>query len=197
MPRRRILWVAGWLGGLLVSGCALTPHDARLTPATQAASSDIGRGTRVFFRFIDVRDDVTLGQRGNRQSGTVKAADLPRTLEAQLRDMLERKQFEVVTDEPTADARVIYRLRSFRYGTQVNFWTLAPTAVATLEVEAWRKDRSQATIYRSRSEKLSAFSPEGDKIDSVLNAALDDLLQQAGTDGVIFRLLANQYGVGG
>jgi uncharacterized lipoprotein YajG len=187
------------VGGLLASltimilsaGCVFTPHEVQIAPTTQAVSSEIGRGTRVFFRFIDDRDDVTVGNRGISGNGAkINAADLPRTVEAELRKGLQQKQFELVPVETSADAAVTYRMRSFKFAIERGFFTGGQNAAAALAVDARHKDRSFANVYRYNDEQRIVVAPGGDEINRQMNAVLSDLLQQANADKELDRFLA-------
>ncbi len=188
---RRSFGVFGCLGLLLVAGCAWTAHDVQLAPTAQATASNAGHGAKVFFRFLDDRDDVTVGNRSFSSNGAkVTAADLPRTVEERLRDTLKRKQFDLVSEEAGADAMVTYRLRSFKFGIEKGFWSGARNAAAALAVDARRAGRTYANVYRTNSEQRIQVVPGGDEINAQMNAALNDILQKANDDGELIRILA-------
>lgn len=176
-----------------LSACAFTPHDVQVKPTAQAVASSVGQGTRVFFRFIDDRDDVTIGHRGVGSVGAkISSGDLPQSVEAQLRDELLKKQFQIVGSEVGSDASVTYRLRSFKFGIEQGFFSGGRNAAAALAVDAQRGSRTYANVYRYNSEERIMFVPGGDEIDNQMNAALNQILTKADTDEALDRLLAGQ-----
>jgi uncharacterized lipoprotein YajG len=190
---RRGMAAVGCLGLLLTAGCAYTPHDVQLAPTAQATASDAGQGAKVFFRFLDDRDDVNIGHRGVSTRGAkVSASDLPRMVEEKLRDSLQRKQFELVATEAAADSAVTYRLRSFKFEIEKGFFSGGRNAAAALSVDAHRGPQSYANVYRTNSETRIMFVPGGDEIDQQMNAALSDILQKANDDADLVKVLAGR-----
>lgn len=178
---------------VILSGCVWTPHDLQLHATTQPTASDIGQGTRLFFRFIDDRDDTTIGHRGVATVGAkISAADLPSVFEARLRDSLEKKQFQLVGSDQDADASITYRLRSFKFDIEQGFWTGGSNAAAALAVDADRKGHTYANVYRYNSEERIFAVPGGDAIDGQMNAAMNDLLRKADADTALDQLLAGR-----
>lgn len=93
--------LCAFIGLIVLSACAWTPHELQVKPTAEPTASDIGQGTRVFFRFVDERDDVTIGHRGVATVGAkISSSDLPGILEAQLRQSLAKKQFQLTDSEP-------------------------------------------------------------------------------------------------
>ncbi|HVN27786.1 MAG TPA: hypothetical protein VMT64_04835, partial [Candidatus Binataceae bacterium] len=112
-----LMVVARALGALLVaasmSACAFTEHDAELSAPAATGTSEVGRGTKLYFRFVDERDDVVVGHRGVGGNGAkITAPSLPAQVESSLRDGLVKKGFQLVPTEQGCDASVVYRLRS-------------------------------------------------------------------------------------
>jgi uncharacterized lipoprotein YajG len=186
----RAVQIIGLTALVSLSACAFTPHDLQLHPAVQPTDSTIGQNTQLFFRFVDDRDDQTVGHRGASTMGAKVSADnLPQIVEAQLRLALQKKAFQVVGSEGTADAMVIYRLRSFTFNIETGFFSGGRNANATLAVEAHRKGKTYDKVYRSTSETRILFVPTGDEIDGQMNAALSDILAQADKDENLDRFL--------
>jgi uncharacterized lipoprotein YajG len=197
-PMQASLWqgvtrIAALIGVVLLSACAWTPHDVQLRPTVEGTASNVGNGTRVFFRFIDDRDDVMVGHRSVATVGAkISAKDLPDIFKARLQDQLQKKQFQLVDAEGSADARVTYRLRSFKFEIEQGFWTGGANAAAALSVDGDRKGRSYAKVYRSNSEERIMAIPGGDAIDNQMNTAMNQLLQQADADEDLTRTLTGQ-----
>ncbi len=178
---------------LLVGACAFTPHDVHLNPGIQNYASDVGHGTRVYFRFIDDRDDVTVGHRGVGGNGAkISATELPILIDAQLRDAMTKKNFLLVAAEPEGAASVTYRLRAFKFDIERGFFSGGQNTAATLAVEARRSDRSYAQVYRYNAEQRIQVVPGGDDINNLMNAALTQVLQQATTDVALDGFLTGQ-----
>lgn len=176
-----------------LSACTFTPHDLQVKPTVQPIASSVGQGTRVFFRFVDDRDDVTIGHRGVGSVGAkISSADLPQSVEAQLREELQKKQFDLVSSEAGSEASVTYRLRSFKFDIEQGFFSGGRNAAAALAVDAQRGSRTYANVYRYNSEERIMFVPGGDEIDNQMNAALNQILTKADTDEALDRLLVGQ-----
>lgn len=174
----------------LLTSCAFTPHDLELHPTVQPVESGIGHDTRLFFRFVDDRDELTVGNRGAGLMGAkVSAANLPQLIEAQLHLDLQKKAFQFASSESGADATVIYKLRSFSFKIETGFFTGGRDANAALAVEAIRNGKTYDKIYRSTSETRILFVPTGDEIDGQMSAALNDILTQADKDQDLDRFL--------
>ena len=178
---------------LVVGACAFTPHELAVKPAVEPAASDVGQGTRVFFRFVDERDDVTIGHRSVATVGAkISSSDLPGIIEAQLRQSLMKKQFQLTDSEPAGVAEVTYRLRSFKFDIESGFFSGGRNASAALAVDARRGDRSYTTVYRYNSEERILFVPAGNEIDAQMNAALNQILVKADADESLMHLLAGR-----
>lgn len=192
----RVSWrrpVAGILALLLTAACAFTPHDTDVQPTVQPGDSTIGAGTPVFFRFVDERDDVVVGHRGVGTRGAkVSATNLPKVVEAQLRDALQRKAFVLVASEQANTPSVVYRLRSFKFDVESGFFTAGRNASVALAVDAKRGDRTYNNVYRYNSEERIVFIPGGSEINNQMNAALSQVLQKANDDQDLDRFLVTR-----
>jgi uncharacterized lipoprotein YajG len=178
---------------LVVGACTWTPHELAVKPTAEPTASDVGQGTRVFFRFVDERDDVTIGHRGVATVGAkISSSDLPGIIEAQLRQSLMKKQFQLTASEPAGAAEVTYRLRSFKFDIESGFFSGGRNASAALAVDARRGDQSYTTVYRYNSEERILFVPAGSEIDNQMNVALNQILAKADTDENLTRLLAGR-----
>lgn len=72
--------------------------------------------------------------------------------------MLEKKGFQIVPHEASADTVVVYRLRSFKFGVERS-WPASSNAVAVLAVDARRNALSYNTVYRAHSEDVIFVVP--------------------------------------
>jgi len=191
MRRRQIFSACAAAIGL--AACTWTPHELQVKPAVDPTASEVGNGTRVFFRFVDERDDVTIGHRGIATVGAkISSNDLPGIIEAQLRQSLAKKQFQLTDSEPAGDSAVTYRLRSFKFDIEAGFFTGGRNASAALAVDAKRGDRTYTTVYRYNSEERILFVPGGSEIDNQMNSALNQILAKADADESLSHLLAGR-----
>jgi uncharacterized lipoprotein YajG len=178
---------------MLVSACAFTDHDTVPRSTAVAGNSDIGAGTKLYFRFVDDRDDVVVGHRGPGGNGAkITASTLPGQVESDLRDALVKKHFSIVPVEQGADASVVYHLRSFKFDLSRGFFTGGENAAAALAVDARRKDRSYDKVYRYSNEERVVVVPTGDQIDDRMNTGLTSILQQAYGDSALDAFLAGR-----
>jgi uncharacterized lipoprotein len=189
----RIVFSCAMMLGTLgvLSGCAFTPAELALKPPTSMSNSDVGHGTPVSFKFVDERDDVTVGHRGVSTMGAkISAQDLPGMMEADLRKDIANKQFAIAQDGQHADAEVIFRLRSFKFDIESGFFTGGRNANAALAVDARRGDKTYNNVYRYNSEQRILFVPGESEINQQMNAALDQILTKAYDDGELSRFLS-------
>ena len=176
-----------------LSACTWTPHEIQINPQTNVAESNIGQGKAVYFRFLDERDDTTVGHRGVATVGAkVTSANLAQTVENALREGLRKKQFQFTSAESDADAALTYRLRSFKFDIEAGFFTAGRNAAAALAVDARRRDRSYNNVYRYNSETRIMFAPGGGEIDQQMNEALTQILTKALNDPDLDRFLTER-----
>lgn len=181
--------------GLILGGCAFTPHDVKIAPIAAPQASTIGEGTKIFFRFSDERDDATVGHRSVATVGAkISAPTLDAEIERNLRLGLTTKGYSIVPDQGIADATAIYRLRSFKFDIETGFWTGAQNAATVLAVDGVRAGKTYTNVYRSGSEQRILAVPGGDAIDQQLNAALDSTINQAWSDGNLDLFLTGKSG---
>jgi uncharacterized lipoprotein YajG len=181
------------LAAVSLSACAFTDHDAVLRSSAIPGTSQIGQGTKLYFRFVDDRDDVVLGHRATGGNGAkITAAGLPNLVEDSLRYALVQKSFALTPVEQDADASVIYHLRSFKFDLSMGFWTGGENSAAALAVDARRKDRSYDKVYRYNNEERTIVVPAGSQIDDQMNVGLTSILGQAYGDAALDRFLAGR-----
>jgi uncharacterized lipoprotein YajG len=177
----------------LLSACTFTPAELALKPTSSTVASDAGHGTSVSFKFVDERDDVTVGHRGVATVGAkINAEDLPRTIEANLRQDLAGKQFVLLPEGQHADAEVIFRLRSFKFDIESGFFTGGRNAAAALAVDARKGEKTYNNIYRYNNEQRILFVPGESEINQQMNAALNQILTDAYNDTELTRFLAGR-----
>ena len=191
--RRQWFSVFAVSGLALLSACAFTPAELELRPTVDAQASDIGRGSTVAFKFVDERDDVTIGHRSVATVGAkISSQQLPTLVEEDLRDALIRKHFTLIAPQQHSDVEVVYRLRSFKFDVETGFWTGGRNASAALAVDARRKDESYDKVYRYNSEERILVVPTEIDINKQMNEALSQILAQAATDKDLDRFLAGR-----
>lgn len=196
----RSLKLAGKVVGTLliaacIVACVFTEHDAELRSTAPVVTSNVGRGTKLYFRFVDERDDVVVGHRGLGGNGAkIMAAELPAQFESSLRDALIKKGFELVTNEQGSDASVVYRLRSFKYNVSQGYFTSGENSAAVLAVTAKRKAETYDHVYRYNNEERIIFVPTGGHLDEQMNAGLTSVLGQADSDAALDAFLAPRNG---
>lgn len=189
----RIPAVAVLMIGL--SGCAWTPHQVKVAPQVSVAPSDLGRDTKVFFRFTDERDDTTVGHRSVATVGAqITAPQLDDQVQLQLKDSLQKKGYQLVTSEAAADDTLTFRLRAFQFYIEKGYFSGGQEASAVLAVDALRRGLTYTNVYRHNSDQRIQFVPGGDDIDAQMNLVLSDILQQAATDTSLDAFLTGRAG---
>lgn len=178
------------LAATLISGCTFTPHDVQVAPTAPTPVSTVGNGTRLFFQYVDDRDDVTVGHRGVATVGAqVTAQDVSSVVQSHLRTMLQNKGYTLSDVPANTDASITYRLRAFKFDIESGFFTGGQNADVALGVDAARGPQTYRTVYRSNSDERILAVPTGDAIDSQMNAVLDDVLTKAANDPALDSLL--------
>jgi uncharacterized lipoprotein len=178
---------------LLLTGCAFTPAELELRPQVRVPDTVIGEGTAVSFRFIDDRDDVTIGHRSVATVGAkISAQQLPATVERILREILTEKHYRIVADQNAAAAEVTYRLRSFKFEIETGFFTGGRNSSAVLTVEARRRGQEYSHVYRDNSETRILVVPGEADINQQMNAALSRILTEAANDNDLDRFLTQK-----
>ena len=101
----RSLFLISVMGGIvLLTGCTFTPAALVLKPPIDTSGSDIGQGVPIAFKFVDERDDVTIGHRGVATVGAkISSEDLPAIVESDLRNDITNKHFNIVSDGKHAE----------------------------------------------------------------------------------------------
>jgi uncharacterized lipoprotein YajG len=167
-----------------LTGCIHTPHEVNLAPKLDVALTNVGEGTTLHFRFVDERPDTLIGLRGYSGMGArITAKDLPTLVEAQLREGLKKKGYELAEAESPDYPTVTYRLVSFQILMQAGALTISDHVSAALAAEARRNASSYNQVYRySFDESDGGAAPTASEIDTKMNRALNVILNQALSD---------------
>jgi uncharacterized lipoprotein len=193
MSFQRFKIIVSCAAALLLSACAFTPHDLALYPSTSVSPSTVGSGTKVYFRFVDDRDDTVVGVRGARAMGAkIAAPTLPAVAEARLKEGLQTKGYALVSDEQASDDTVTYRMRSFKFNVETGFWSGSDNVSAVLAVDALKNGKTYSNVYRFNSQHSAQVVPAGEDLDLMMNRALSDILQQAVTDSALDKFLTGK-----
>jgi uncharacterized lipoprotein YajG len=178
---------------LLAGGCAFTPHDVSLTATAPSYSTDIGSGATVGLRFIDDRDTKTVGQRGAGMVGSdISADNLVSHLESQVEGILRANGFTVVDYNDASQAKVTVSLRTFKFFIETGFWTGANNIDVSLKADARNGDRDLLKNYSYTHEERILVIPDASGIDSMMNAALTDVLTKLSVDKELMEFLAGE-----
>ena len=103
----------------------MDPHQVELTaePA-YTLGQQIGKGLRLNVVVIDDRDQRVVGQRDVGAIGSdVTSPQLMNYLQRQVTEGFQRRGFVLVSDNESAHAKVTVFLRSFKWDTEMGFWT--------------------------------------------------------------------------
>jgi uncharacterized lipoprotein YajG len=174
-----------------LTGCIHTPHEVALAPQLDLASTDVGKGTTIHFRFVDERPDTLVGLRGYSGMGEkITAQGLPALVEAQLRNGLKRKGYEISDIESSHYPTVTYRLLSFQILMQTGGLTVSDHVSAALAADAQRESRTYNQVYRYNFDESDGMAaPTAGAIDTKMNRALNVTLNQALSDQELDRFL--------
>jgi uncharacterized lipoprotein YajG len=173
-------------GFVALAGCTFTPKELELYAHPTISETNIGADTALYFRFVDDRDETTVGVRGASNSGSkITAANLAEYVEHELREGLEAKGYILIKDKQEAVAEITYRLRAFKFSLNMGFWTGAENKSAVIAVDAEKGEVDYAKTYRVDDEDREMFVPGGDEINEEMNAALAAVLNKAMNDGAL------------
>jgi uncharacterized lipoprotein YajG len=188
--RRKPSAVLCILVALTMSACAWTPKELELTAQPRVKESTVGSGTVLFFRFIDDRDDLTVGHRSVATVGAkITAEQLPQYVEARLRDGLLKKGYLLTDNESVAQSSVVYRLRAFKFYLEAGFFTAGENKSAAMSADARRADKTYSNVYRFSDEDRDIFVPGGQELDDEMNEALASVLTAALNDEKLDKFL--------
>lgn len=180
------------LSSILLTSCALQPHDVTITAEVPYTSSSVGDGVTLALQVIDDRDDVVVGKRAPVPAAAdITAKNIIPALERELKKGLEAKGFEALSAQSDADAEFEARLRRFKYfippprfiGSTENTWVV-------INIEAKKRGKAFERRYRVHTKEPGLFASTGTEIDQKLNAALSEVLARIMRDAELMSFLA-------
>lgn len=190
MPRR--LLVYGVCLSMLSSGCAYIDQNLRVNPQLIVLQSDVGRGKEVALRVVDDREDPLIGKRGYPVYGSAKIStdqDLAEVLRSVFVDGMRRKGFQPVGGNDS-DISLKVELRSLAYDTSMGIWTGGNIGKAAVKVVALQPSgRTYENTYRSQKEIRTVFIGSQETNTTVINDALNDVLNQIFADTELWNFL--------
>jgi len=179
--------------GLLVvvalSGCAITSMDAKIAPAPSLTTSDVGRGRSVAVSVTDERPSKNIGKRSS-IGGTIKMdGDLASIYQAAIVEGLRRKGFNAV-GASGGDSRLKVEIRGLQEVSTTGLWTMGTNISAATKVIADRGPMHYEQIYRSENEHRTIALSGAKALNTKLNAAVNDQIQQIMNDNMLLATLA-------
>ncbi len=176
---------------MMLSACAFTPHEVKITAKAPTEASSIGAGISLYLEVIDDRDSLVTGQRGaGMQGADITAPQLMAAVERELKAGFEAKGFHVLSSDAGADVEVEARMRAFKFFIETGFFVGAENTSVVIAVEAKKLGDDYDRTYRASSEEASMFVPAGSSIDEKLNATLSHVLLQIMSDEKLMAFLA-------
>ena len=174
-----------------MAGCVWTPHQVDLTAVPQrVGESKIGEGARIKVVVIDDRDQRVVGQRGVGAVGSdISSPQLLTHLERQVKRGFQDRGFVVVPDNEHAKVTVF--LRSFKWDTQMGFWTGGENVFVSIRADARNAMTKEEMVktYHYDDERRVLVVAFGDEISKRMNAGLTGVLDQLFSDDVLMRFL--------
>jgi uncharacterized lipoprotein len=179
----------GWLSlltVLLLAGCAVTPHDVHVGLTAEVPTPTVGNGTHLIFRFIDDRDDLVVGHRSAGAVGaSITADELPKFVETELRDILQKKGYQIVASGSPGDPSVTYRLRLFKFEISHELFSDRQNSSVTIAVDATWGGFTYAQVYKANNEHGIFYVPDGGDLDGEMNGVLTKVLIQTASDNAL------------
>ena len=188
-------WLAALtlVGALGAAGCAWTSHEVELTATPPGASSaSIGEGVRLHVTVIDDRDQRVVGQRSVGAVGSdISSPQLMDYLQRQVVQGFQSRGFILTSKSEPNDMSVMIFLRSFKWHTQMGFWTGGENVHVAIKADATNAATKESLVktYHYDQEKRILFISFGETITKKMNAGLTDVLAQLFSDDDLMRFL--------
>ena len=176
---------------LLLSGCAVIPHELTLDAAAPAPvnNAHIGTGSEIAIDFVDDRGKETAGQRGF-SGADIKVEDVLAHVRKALVTGFEDRGFTIVSDLEKAPTRIDVYLRRFEMATQQGFWTGAENTYASIRIEGLNERNERfREVYTNEDEERRVFVSFGDGIDQKMNSALREVFRRIFDDKALMAFL--------
>ena len=177
----------------MLGGCAWTPHQLELSATSpQKTELKTGKGVKIKVDVVDDRDQHVVGQRGVGAVGSdISSPQLLNYFRRQVVQGFRSHGFLLISDEETAEARVVVYLRSFKWLTEQGFFTGGHNVFVSIKAEAKNAKTNKEIVktYQFDQEKRSFFVASGGEINERMNAGLSDVLKQLFSDVQFVRFL--------
>ena len=181
------------LAALFATGCAYTPQQVRLAPASMIAPSDRGQGVAVSVKVIDERPSQSLGNRGDAygKGAEIRTGDdLAALVAAELQRGLAAKNY---APSATSSTALNAEVRLLEYSTSTGFFTGGVHIRAAIKVRAYAPGgKTYEKLYRSDREERVAVVPTAEKNEAWINRGLSEVIEQIFADDELLDLLAGR-----
>jgi uncharacterized lipoprotein len=189
--RGRAIWI---FIGLLLGGCALSPQVVSLKPTLEVNGQRLlGQGTSVALAVVDARTSPVIGERGGVYEKTASIStqgDVTLELHQTLAQALEGLGFTVVKAGAPADATLTVELESLSYTPRGGTFVTGVETSAEVRAIAKRGSRTFTGRYRSRQTKDVLTAPGAQENETLINAAVSQVLQRMISDAELTGFLA-------
>ena len=198
---KRQFAVLALVGAIWLGGCTFTSHEIELmaTPPS-AARVNIGEGVGLQIVVIDDRDQRVIGQRGVGSIGSdISSPQLVDYIQRQVVQGFQSRGFVLVSDNQPHDMSATVFLRSFKWHTQMGFWTGGENVHVSIKADATNSKTKESLVktYQYDHEKRVLFVSFGEEITRRMNAGLSDVLAQLFSDDELMRFLTGVTGAEG
>ena len=181
--------------GVLMTGCAFTPHNANVEmKQPKPVSSTVAEGTTILLTVVDERDEPDLGRRGaGINVAKIRSEELFPKFTRVVEDGFRAKGYELTYKSGSADAKLVVALRTLKFEESAGFFTVGAEADATILAEAERGDDEYRNQYRSSDEDRQLAVSFGEGIDEQLSLVMNEVMEQLFSDNRLDSFLTGQY----
>ncbi len=117
--------------------------------------------------------------------------DVGEVFDQKIREGLTRKGFSPRSLTEGALRSLKVEIRSLEYYTSTGFWTGGVHAKAAIKVVAGNGRKDYEHFYRGGNENRVLLVPFAEENETIINAAVSDILQKLFSDATLFQFLSN------
>lgn len=178
---------------LWLAGCALSPQTIDINPRIEIPkAASTGQGRSVALEIADNRGTNVVGTRGGIYAKTSEistSADIKTPVRNALSKALQAMGYQVVPAGSTADAQLRVIIDEIRYDTGGGNVVKEVETAATIRVVSQVNNREYTGRYRGKRTTEVFTSPDAEKNETMINAAVSHVLERVLGDDALHRFL--------
>lgn len=183
--------IMGGLGAVgLLTGCAPSAQNVKLTPAVEVEERFVGSNPQLALRVVDRRPKGILGYR-NRDKGIILGieGELADEVREGLLAAFEGQGIEVKDWDGEADNRLTVDIDSFDYGHTGGFLRRQVELSTEWDIRGSFEGEQVSFQARARSTEWSPFAAGEEKNEELVNSILNRMIHKVVTNNDLFEQL--------